>query len=137
MRIMKTISILIVLGLTIGCATSPKSTRIMAGQLEATIIDAAQKAKNAGAKQLKVELSLVSGYQANLSAPILLVNLGGGGNVQNTTKMTATIDLLTWKSPAITGAAGIGEKALGLGGDYFILDMKTFKLESIPAPSDR
>lgn len=99
-----------------GCA----SDKVLVRSLDSAFIEAAHKAKAAGAKELTVELSVVDGYKGTASVPISVVTVGGEKTVSNSIKVTAKIaDLGSWIEPVKTKGAE----------DYFILDVKTFKLE--------
>jgi len=106
----------------VGCA----SNQVMVRSLDATIIEAAQKAQLAGAKEISVEVSVVSGYKGTASIPISVVTVGGEKSVSNSTKVIAKVDLEKWSNPR--------QKMNGLSQEqeeYYILDTKTLILKSL------
>jgi hypothetical protein len=97
-----------------GCA----SDRILVKKLDATIIEAAEKAKAAGAKEVTVEVSLVSGFEGGATIPIPVVPVDAKASLNHSTKITATVDLEKWLPP----------KAFTRTDNYFILDTNTYEL---------
>lgn len=118
----KKITLCLVVSILAGCA----SNQVMVRSLDATIIDAAQKAQFAGAKEISVEVSVISGYKGTASVPISVVTVGGEKSVSNSTKVTAKVDLNNWSDPTQKMNALDSKEE-----DYYLLDIKTLELKSL------
>jgi hypothetical protein len=117
----KVILVVCLLFLVTGCA----SNKIVVRSLDSLIIESATKAKTAGAKDLKIETSVLTGVSANASLPISVVAVGASTKLDYTTTLTVTIDLSTWQVPA-------HNKNASKAADVFLLDTTYNVLEDIP-----
>jgi len=105
--------------LLVGCG--PKT--LIVRELDDTIIEAAEKAKAAGAAELSVEVAVVSGYKGTASIPTTVVTFGVEKSLSVSTKFTAKVDLTKWSPP-------LKSKGIATSG-YFILDTGTMQLQEI------
>jgi hypothetical protein len=122
---MKQILLVLALVSLIGCS----SNKLMLRTLDSTIIEAAERAKRAGAKEITLELSIVSAYKGKVSLPISVVTVGGETSLSNTTKVTVKIDSLAkWKNPDEQQGETLRLGTHENGSEYFILDTKTFEV---------
>ncbi|MFV2055777.1 MAG: hypothetical protein ACC707_04880 [Thiohalomonadales bacterium] len=95
---------------------------VLVRPLDSSIIDAAQRAKAAGANEITMELSVVSGYKPESDVPISVVTVGGEDVMNNTARVITKINNLDkWKAPKNFNNSNKDE--------YYILDIETFILE--------
>lgn len=99
------------------------SKKLIVREFDDTIIEAAEKAKAAGATELNVEVAVVSAYKGTASLPITVVVFGVEKSSSVTTKFTAKVDIAKWTHPQKI-------KEVGTSG-FFILDTATMQLQEI------
>jgi hypothetical protein len=117
-----TMKLMLLLSLTVLLSACSPS-KIAVRSLDETLIDAAEKAKKAGASELTVEVSVTSGFAGKADVPISVVALGGEASLSKATKLTVKFSsLANWQIPLELKATSP---------TLYLLDQSTFKLQSL------
>lgn len=76
------------------------NTEVLVRPLDEAIVDAAEKAKAAGAEELVLEMSVTSAFKGTASLPVSVVTIGSEKSKTTGSKVTVKIsDLSKWTPP--------------------------------------